>query len=69
MKLNRYIVLLAILMVALIAIIVSVGHLISTDWASLTIARWNVAAITRVAQEFGAGPSKPVTFRDTQAAN
>jgi hypothetical protein len=39
MKLDRYVVLLAILIVALIAIIASVGHLISTDLASLTIAR------------------------------
>jgi hypothetical protein len=39
MKLNRYIVLLAISIVVLIAIIANVSHWISTEWASLTIAR------------------------------
>jgi len=35
MKLSRYIVLIAILMVVLIAIIANVSHLISSEWASL----------------------------------
>jgi len=35
MKLSRYIVLLAIFMVVLIAIIANVSHLISSEWASL----------------------------------